>query len=172
MRLFLGLEISDSVKSEIASHLSPIKKSGKGWENSHDYHLTLLFIGEVPSPAIREITARMIEIKSLPFQLTSTRLQLFSRRILYLGFEHSPEILSLREEVLRIYPEYYRKEEKEFVPHLTVKRCQGHEHAQLVSAIDRLERRPLTIEVPGLALFKSEKDPESNKYHVIQRVSF
>ena len=172
MRLFLGIELTESQKNEIASMLSPLKKTEKGWENYHDYHLTLLFIGEVPSQRLNDISARMIEISSRPFTLTTTNFHFFNRRIMYLGFEHSPELYQLRKQILDIYPDFNRKEEKEFIPHLTVKRWQRYEHADLVSGLEENPEHRIRIPVDGVSLFKSEKDPENRKYHVIARTLF
>jgi 2'-5' RNA ligase len=152
--------------------LLPLKSSEKGWENPHDFHLTLLFIGELPSGNLNSITARMIELKSKPFTLTTTTFHFFNRRIMYLGFEHSPEAYELRKIILEVYPEFHRPKEKEFIPHVTVKRWQRYEHADLVEGLETHPTHPLRIPVDGLSLFKSEKDPENRKYHVIHRVSF
>lgn len=172
MRLFLGIEFSEEVKAEISSMLTPLRKTEKGWENPHDYHLTLLFIGELPSGKLNSITGRMIELTSKPFTLTTTTFHFFNRRIMYLGFEHSPETYALRKKILDVYPEYYRSREKEFVPHVTVKRWQRYEHADLTRGLENHPTRPLEIPVDGISLFKSEKDPENRKYHVIHRVDF
>lgn len=172
MRLFLGLELTESQKIEIASMLSPLKKTEKGWEHSYDYHLTLLFIGEIDSGKLNDIKARMIEISSKPFELVTTNFHFFNRRIMYLGFEHSPELYALRKQVLKIYPEFHRREEKEFIPHLTVKRWQRYEHADLVSGLAKNPGHRIRIPVEGIALFKSEKDPDNRKYHVISRIEF
>lgn len=152
--------------------LSPLKKTEKGWEHFYDYHLTLLFIGEVPREKLNDITARMIEISSKPFELVTTNFHFFNRRIMYMGFEHSPQIYLLRKQILEIYPEFKRKEEKEFIPHITVKRWQRYEHAGLVSGLEKNPEHSLKIAVDGLSLFKSEKDSENRKYHVISRRSF
>ncbi len=171
MRLFLGIELSVSVKAEISSMLSPLKSSEKGWENPHDYHLTLLFIGDFTGN-LNSITGRMIELRSRPFLLTTTTIHFFNRRIMYLGFEHSPEAYALRKQILAVYPEYYRSGEKEFIPHMTVKRFQRYEQADLIEGLKNHPPHPVHIPVAEISLFKSEKDPENRKYHVIHRVSF
>lgn len=172
MRLFLGVELSEDHKALIASTLEPLKRSEKGWENPHDYHLTFLFIGMVPAGPSPSILARMLDVSAKPITLFTSGFHFFSRRILYLGFEHSPEALALRKKILSVYPEFYRKEEKEFIPHVTVKRWQRHEHAGLVRGLEGIAPFRLEVPVTGLSLFKSEKDSENRKYHVIHRVDF
>ncbi len=172
MRLFLGIEFSDAIKAEISSMLSLLKSSDRGWENPHDYHLTLLFIGDHPSGNLNSITSRMIELNSKPFQLTTSTFHFFNRRIMYLGFEHSPEAYALRKKILGVYPEYFRSREKEFIPHMTVKRFQRYEQADLIEGLSLNPTHPIRIPVEGISLFKSEKAPGNLKYHVIHRVSF
>jgi RNA 2',3'-cyclic 3'-phosphodiesterase len=172
VRLFLGLELTESQKNEIASMLSPLKKTEKGWEHSYDYHLTLLFIGELPEGQVPDVIERMTRIRFSPFTLTTTGFHFFNRRIMYLGFEHAPEIYQLRKQILEIYPEFHGREDKEFVPHLTVKRWQRYEHAELVSGLEENPSHRISIPVSAVSLFKSEKDSENRKYHVISRRIF
>ena len=152
--------------------LSPLKKTEKGWEHFHDYHLTLLFIGELPEAQLPYLIKRMNQISAEPFTLITTNFHFFNRRIMYLGFEHCPEIYALRKGILEMYPEFGGKEEKDFIPHITVKRWQRYEHADLVRGLENHPNRPLSIPVKGLELFKSEKDIENRKYHVIHRTTF
>jgi 2'-5' RNA ligase len=77
MRLFIGLELPDSVKHKISTYLSPIKKSEKGWESSHDYHQTLLFIGEASNDEAELMKERMDKIIFQPFDLIPTTFQFF-----------------------------------------------------------------------------------------------
>ncbi|MFL5784044.1 MAG: RNA 2',3'-cyclic phosphodiesterase [Bacteriovoracaceae bacterium] len=169
MRLFLGVELSPENKEAIASMLFPLKKSEKGWENTHDLHLTLLFIGACPEGLVESIKERVHKIHVPSFAVKSSTFHFFNRRIMYLGFEHSPEMLELRKKIEVIYPEYVREHEKEFVPHVTVKRWQRHEHADLVEGLEKSEQQSLVVPVKELCLFKSEKDSENRKYHVIHR---
>lgn len=172
MRLFLGIEVPEKVKEEIHSALGVARVTPKGWEDPHDYHLTLLFIGQTQRHQLVSILERMSELRTTPFSLRTTRFHFFNRRVLYLGFEHDPRIFQLRERILRQFPEFVRPGEKEFVPHLTVKRWQRYEEAQLARALENLPTQSYEIPVDGISLFKSEKDEEGHKYHVIGRVAF
>lgn len=152
--------------------LSPLKKTEKGWEHSYDYHLTLLFIGELPEGHLPDVIERIQKIRFSPFTLTTTSFHFFNRRIMYLGFEHSAEIYQLRKQILEIYPEFHRSGDKEFIPHITVKRWQRYEHADLVTGLEEHPSHRISIPVTSVSLFKSEKDPENRKYHVISRMKF
>lgn len=169
MRLFLGINLSESQKQQIASLLSPVKKSEKGWESSHDYHVTLLFIGEAPADAQATIEKKMAEISAPAFSVETTGVHFFNRRIMYLGIAPSPELSALRSQIRAIFPEYVGKDEKPFVPHITLKRWQRYEHEDLIRGIADHPVGRLTIPVTTVALFKSEKSAENRKYHVIFR---
>jgi 2'-5' RNA ligase len=67
MCLFVGFEIPAEVKVKVKvkihRYLSDIKKSEKGWEKAHDYHQTLLFIGEANVEDLELIKVSLAEIE-------------------------------------------------------------------------------------------------------------
>lgn len=170
MRLFLGIDLPVQIKTEIENYLFPIKKSEKGWEKSHDYHQTLLFIGDVSDEDLRLIKARMLQIHFPSFDLLTTTFQFFNRRVMYLGVEKSPELLELKGQVDELFPEWASKQTKGFHPHITVKRWQRYEHADLVRGLSVKDWIPKSFLVENVALFKSEKDEHQHKYHVVEKV--
>lgn len=172
MRLFLGLEIPEDVKEEISLHLKPLQKSAKGWENSHDYHQTLLFIGESSEEDLASIKTRMDQISFRTIKLTTKKIDFFTKRIMYLSFYSSNELMQLKDEVESLYSEWVRPGSKPFIPHMTVKRWQRYEYDELEKGLEAKQISEITFEVTALALFKSEKDQDNNKYHVIYRRPF
>lgn len=172
MRLFLGLEIPENVKEQIIAHLKPLQNSVKGWENAHDYHQTLLFIGESSQEDLESIIQRMDQIHFKSFSLTTNDFNFFSRRIMYLGFKPSPELTKLKDEVESLYSEWLKPGSKPFIPHVTVKRWQRYEFDELEKGIKAEVLPEMTFEIRSLSLFKSEKDSSNNKYHVIYRREF
>lgn len=172
MRLFVGLELPPEIKDQIAGNLALFKIGEKGWEHPHDYHLTLLFLGETPEDKIPDIKERMKLVDMKSFQLTLGELAFFNRRILYVSLAPSEELLHLKQNIEANFPEWVRVGEKPFIPHITVKRWQRYEHPQLSSGLAAYPLVPLSFEVEGLALFKSEKDQQQRKYHVLSRTAF
>lgn len=171
MRLFIGIDLPAQIKHIVHQYLIPFQKNAKGWEQPHDYHQTLLFIGETPSERIQDILHRLEKIKLSPFQLETDGFHFFNRRIMYLGFKPSEELLKLRKMVQETYPEWSQKESKEFIPHVTVKRWQRYEYEDLAKGLNE-PMKSLSFMVDHLALFKSEKDSHNNKYHIIQKNFF
>lgn len=172
MRLFLGLEIPEDVKERINSHLEPLQKSIKGWENAHDYHQTLLFIGETTEEDVESIKSRMDQINFKAFTLTTNSFHFFSRRIMYLSFKPSSELIKLKDEVESLYSEWLRPGSKPFISHMTVKRWQRYECDELKKGLEAKNMPELSFEVRSLSLFKSEKNSLNQKYHVIYRKEF
>jgi 2'-5' RNA ligase len=172
MRLFIGIELSDEIKNYISDFVQPLQMMPKGWENPHDYHLTLLFLGETSEDKAYEIIKRLEDISFKPFEIELNIFNFFPRRVLFLGISESIELLELKNVIEKIFPEWIKPEMKEFVPHITVKRWQRYEYNFLEAAIKSFPFLPLKIDVSAIALFKSEKDLKNNKYHVIYRIEF
>jgi 2'-5' RNA ligase len=172
MKLFLGIEIPKEIKCKISEFVSPIQMTSKGWEQPSDYHLTLLFFGETSEEKLAEIKNRIEHFSNRPFELETAPFQFFSRRILFLSFRPSNDLLELKKLIDKIFPEWIRPNEKAFIPHLTIKRWQRYEFDYLEAAIRERELQPMKFKVSELAIFKSERDFENNKYHVIHRVQF
>lgn len=172
MRLFLGIDIPEEIKTEIDHFLRPLQKSQKGWENPHDYHQTLLFIGETPDRVAEEIKLRLKQFSFAPFKLCLDKFYFFNRRIMYLGFKPSSELLKLKKLIDESFPEWVKPESKPFIPHITVKRWQRYEYDDLASGLATREFPSREFIVSSIVLFKSEKDQEDKKYHVFHRKFF
>jgi len=172
MRLFIGIDLPDEMKESIEQTLLPLQQNSKGWEKSHDYHQTLLFIGSVENEKAAEIEKRMSEISFHPFTLLTRGFSFFNRRIMYVDFHPSDNLIRLKKEIDLKFPEYLRPDEKEFVPHVTVKRWQRYEFDQLAEGILEHALPSLKFEVNELCLFKSERDQNNFKYHVISKIPF
>ena len=169
MRLFLGLELPSTIKAQLAEYIAQLPQGRKGWENPHDFHLTLLFIGETPVDQIPIIQERMKELKFSSFEIEIGPLKFFNRRVMYLSLLPSSELSDLQQQVNEKFPEWLDPQAKPFLPHITVKRWQRYEYDELYQAIALKPLRPLPVEIKEISLFKSEKDSENRKYHVIFR---
>jgi RNA 2',3'-cyclic 3'-phosphodiesterase len=172
MRLFLGLEIPLHIRKHIYDYLLPLQKSEKGWERPTDYHQTLLFIGETSEEELFKIKTRMDQFIFNPFELTTKGFYFFNRRIMYLSFENSSKLTEIKCRVDEQFPEWHKSEKKTFIPHVTVKRWQRYEYNELHQGLHLRPFNNITFEVQNLSLFKSEKDSQGNKYHVIYRKHF
>jgi RNA 2',3'-cyclic 3'-phosphodiesterase len=170
MRLFLGIELPDEIKEHIHEYAQKIQSSSKGWVGKHDYHLTLLFIGEVdPLSILPMILERVESIKFDPFHLLLTGPEFFPRRILYIGAEKNIEVQNLYHQISELFPEWATHKKDNFTPHITIKRWQRIEVDDINKKITLNKFDPRVFSVGKIALFKSEKDPLNRKYHVLHR---
>jgi len=171
MRLFIGIDLPDSVKQEIDHYLRPFHQSPKGWEDPHDYHQTLLFIGATSEEELTIIKDRMKNIQFHSFRLETKGFTFFNRRIMYLAFKTSDELSKLKRLIDESFPEWQREGTKEFIPHVTVKRWQRYEYEHLHQSLKSNEFQNIEFEVNKISLFLSHKDELNRKYHVIHNVS-
>lgn len=96
MRLFVGIELPDTLKSQLEHQLLPLQENPKGLVMPHDYHLTLLFIGAVEIANIPDFLKRLREITFAPFKLELTGIRFFGRRIMYVKCMACLEIIHLK----------------------------------------------------------------------------
>jgi 2'-5' RNA ligase len=106
MRLFIGFDLPEALKNQMYEFLRPIQLSEKGWEKAHDYHQTLLFIGEATDDQLADIKLRMNHIIFKPFTLTPAKFRFFNRRIMFLSFEPSEDLLKLKAHIDETFPEW------------------------------------------------------------------
>ena len=172
MRLFLGIDIPPLTKEKIDQYLQPLRLTTKGWENPLDYHQTLLFIGEASPEELDTISNKLNEFNFHPFELTFNGFHFFSRRIMYLGFRPSVDLMLLKKKIDQDFSNWVKSETKPFIPHITVKRWQRYEYDKLESGIKQKQLDPTSMIVKGLSLFKSEKDSFNQKYHILKTKLF
>ena len=122
MRLFVAIELDDSLKKTITGTLHELKKSGVrgSYVGSNNLHLTLAFIGEVEN--VPEIKTALQTISYKPFKLSLSDLGNFGD-ILWVGVKGnqglSQAAKSVREALDQAGISYDRKK---FTPHITLVR--------------------------------------------------
>ena len=173
MRVFIGiplpLEIQRAVWSQsraIASNLS-----GFRWVDPENYHITLLFIGEV-SPGELDSIKRRFETLVLP-PAFSSELGLFDRLPLKKG---PPRVLvaSLaagNEECKKLYRCVTKElgeyaERREYVPHVTLSRAMRNRRpgSHLNGVFDDPFRFSGAFEVTRIVLYSSQLSPQGARY--------
>lgn len=139
-RLFVAVDPPDSVVEEIAALREAGPQPGREehtldarWTDPAQYHLTLRFVGEVEEyrvDAIQDAVAPDRDESPGPFELRPSGLGVFpsrrNPRILWVGFENAPGLLSLRKGLEeRLVESGLDPDDRSFVPHLTVARLDG-----------------------------------------------
>ena len=169
MRLFLGCEIPEKVKSEIAEVIIPLQKSLKRWESAHDYHLTLLFLGETDEKHLDLLWERLDQFKFETLLIETDEITFFNRRIMFMDIKMNKKLVELKNKVDEQFPEWRRENDKAFHPHITLKRWQRYEYDELFTGLSNISLPRWSFKIEHLCLFKSERDEIGQKYHVIKR---
>ncbi|WP_313757292.1 RNA 2',3'-cyclic phosphodiesterase [Tissierella sp.] len=130
MRVFLAIEFTGEIKEYLYKIQQIVKKHSTtgNFTNKENFHLTLRFIGEVKDDELNKLKEVLdhILLNQESFQLVFNQLGEFTRKnkkIIWIGLQSNKELdllYSNLEERLEIYG--YQKEERGFVPHITLGR--------------------------------------------------
>lgn len=130
MRLFVALSIPLDVRENLAALIQNLRRADAQprWVNSENLHVTLKFIGEVESekvPAICEALAAIRVAQPVKIEFRNVGFFPNPRRpsVVWIGIEGPPSLAVLAAEVNRVLASIaIPREEKPFVPHLTIAR--------------------------------------------------
>ncbi len=169
IRSFLAFELPGEMKSivsQVSQGLRPFPLNVR-WVRETNIHLTVVFMGEVPSEqleSIEETVSRVCQASG-PFHIWLKGVGLFpgmrKPRVLWIGVEGDIERLGEFRDALQegLVPFGVKEERRPFRPHLTLGRFKkgGKGDRALVQALDRFEGLTSPREtLSELALFKSE----------------
>ena len=184
MRLFVGVELDETLRAEIAATVERVrKKLERGharltarWTPPENLHVTLWFLGEVDD-ARAALVARSIE---RPFETRAFTLRVAGAgtfpssgapRVLWMGIvEGGPSLLALNGELAgRLIPLGFEPEARRYSPHLTIARVKegprstGATLRALVSDVG-------SCDVAAVTLFRSRTSPKGASYEALLRV--
>ncbi|WP_169566086.1 RNA 2',3'-cyclic phosphodiesterase [Sneathiella limimaris] len=128
MRLFVAIDLPEDFKQQIAALQSGIPDAR--WIPSQNAHVTLSFLGEINEADMVDIGLALSKIKAPSFLLELSGVGVFGNdkrpRILWIGVNGSPELLSLQSKVANTLTRCGVKlEDRRFRPHVTLARVYG-----------------------------------------------
>ena len=187
VRAFLAIELPDEVTAALASVTEAVGSAGvKGVRivRPQDVHLTLKFLGNVPSSEIDAIVAAVTPVaeaqRAFTVELGGTGA--FPRngrpRVLWVGVGGDLTALRQLQEGIEsaLEPLGYESESREFSPHLTVARIRdgtppadGRRAVEAASSADRLASGA-RIDVRSVSLIRSILLPEGARYERLARI--
>lgn len=167
MRIFVGINFPKELKRKIyevkeeISELSPVK-----WVNEENLHITLKFIGEISERELSLVDECLREV--LPsfkkFKIRIRGVGVFpnfkSPKVIWFGIEDRDGFLSRLAESIEegLAKRGFRKEGKEFRPHLTIGRVKGS--LKNSDILKRIENREIgEMEVDNVGIIKSVLTP-------------
>ena len=165
-RLFLGLELNDEAMralDETRRELQSAGVTGK-FHPAPLYHLTLVFLGNLPSEAVPAIKQIMNSVPAAPFDLTLSSLGTFKNgSILWAGVKDCPALMEYRLRLAQALREAgFTFEEGEYRLHITLAR-------QVKTALPALEIPAVTFSVRHTTLFESTRIDGALTYLPIYR---
>jgi len=130
MRIFVGLDIPDEVRSRIEKYMQSVRELAPDarWVRIESLHVTLKFIGESAEGRVRAVEEALSQIKASAFQIEFKDAGFFpsprSARVFWIGIHASealPQLASAIDEKLEKLG--IAKEGKSYKPHLTLARA-------------------------------------------------
>lgn len=129
MRLFIALDIDDSIRDRIARFLDGVRGFAPDarWVRPESLHVTLKFIGEKPTEVVEQITTALAGIRDKSIEISFRGHGFFpsanAPRVFWIGIEAGSALKQLAQTVDdAISTLGIPKEDHEFSPHLTLAR--------------------------------------------------
>lgn len=178
IRTFIAVEVPESIKGVALALQDDLKRVDcrVSWTKPAGMHLTLKFLGDTDQGLIEEIGAALNEIAAehRQFPLSLGKAGAFggrNPRVLWLGFDESPELSRLQMEVENAVAQFgFSKENRKFHSHLTLCRVKDNQGAsELVEILESSVFETETFEVDELVFFKSELKPAGAVYTPLNR---
>jgi len=172
-RLFTAIALPDPVRAVLAALARPLP--GVAWTAADQLHLTLRFLGDVPTTQLDTLTARLAGIRIEPFVLPIEGLGAFPPksppRVLWAGIGTGhPRLHQLRQRLDdALLAEGVDFDVHTFQPHVTLARCT--EHATAAAGHWLHTHRDFVappFRVESFGLYASELRPEG-AVHTLQR---
>jgi 2'-5' RNA ligase len=180
LRSFIAIELPPEIQKAITRATSGIQKALPKplirWVTEQNIHLTLKFLGDV-SPANLERLAEALKGESSqhpPFEISVGKLGTFPNtrraRVIWIGLEAPPELLSLQHGVEAVAVRLgYPPEERPFSAHLTIGRVGQNASAtdltRIRTELEGCQVGPLgKLRVESVYIFKSDLQPAGSIY--------
>lgn len=176
MRLFVGLAVDEAVKETLERLTLRLraKDDGLRWSTPDQWHVTLVFLGEVDDEERTRLVGELGKLRQLELSLKMERLGVFERTgILYAEVEVSAELLRLYEAVAAAVRRVGMEvEERPYRAHITLARSRNRDGKKTIEQLRRsAEQQRLNArwEVPEFLLYESQLSPRGSTYVVRER---
>ena len=182
IRAFVAISLPDDVIERIGTLQSDLKAEGLAfrWVNPRNIHLTLKFLGDIPTARVPDIRQSLIEAaaRQSAFEIMAKGIGVFpgpkKPRVIWAGVGGQVEKLrSLQHSVEKQLADIgFAPERRRFKSHLTMGRSKGFvDPDRLLAALQRHGRfasEPFCVD--RLALFRSRLDPAGAVYTQLVQV--
>lgn len=184
MRLFIGVELDDKLRAEVAAKVGRVRKKlersrvrlNARWILPENLHITLWFLGEVDEA----VGAAVASTLQRPFETPSFTLRVSGAgafpptgtpRVLWMGIvEGQASLAALHDEIAaRLVPLGFEREARRYSAHLTVARVK-HASASVRDTLQAAIADVGSCTVRAVTLFRSRTSPRGATYEPQLRV--
>lgn len=181
VRAFIAVDIGDEIRGQLDALQRKLKKvhADVRWVRPANIHLTLAFLGEVPTDKI-DILGPVLDTELSgvqPFSLKSSGTGYFGRagrpRVIWAGVQDCPSLMAVQTKTVRaLLNAGIECDNKPFSPHLTLGRVKAPDHTE--SLLEKLEKYKDSelgqTAVNTVNLMKSRLTPQGAEYTVLHQV--
>ncbi len=128
-RVFIAVDLIDQLKEPIIRMQKELMSSGVDMKpvEPENLHITLRFIGEISKDLVEEVKKRLGGIKYGQFAMRMRGVGAFPSierpRVIWVGIEEGArDLANLHELIMRLTGDIGERDERGFVPHLTIAR--------------------------------------------------
>lgn len=182
-RLFVAVA-ADSLYSAALPYVKKLKTSfgqkdiDVQWAPQENWHITLMFLGEIQAPQISAIAEALqtVSAQTPAFKLKIHDFGAFpdphKARVIWMGVQRSQALLNLQSSVeLSLRELGFSVDDREYWPHLTIGRLRNHRH--VVDALSPVVRKDIgKLQVTELVLYESFLGGPYPKYKALQKFVF
>lgn len=191
MRLFVALDIDDSIRDRIARFaegVSPFAPDAR-WVKPESLHLTLKFIGEQPDASLSSIKQALATVNGSAVEIQFRGYGFFptvkAARVFWVGMQAGPELAAFAAAVDQATAALgVPREDRAFSPHLTLARGAGGSGSPrrlrgdgINRAFQRLQEKLSILPTPEFGtmtareffLYQSQLSPKGSKYTKLER---
>ena len=182
LRTFIAVSIDKTIRDHAVALQESLGRSGADvkWVEPENLHVTLLFLGEVEDRALPAVCRVVSDVTAerAPFEMSVERAGCFPNprrpRTLWVGVgDGLQELVALHDALEQPLLDLgcYRREERQYTPHLTLGRVKGDSGAdQLASALARrADWQGGRVRVGEVLVMSSELRPEGPTYTILGR---
>jgi 2''-5'' RNA ligase len=181
VRTFIGIFPPPHIQSAIAEIQSSLKidTSVIRWENQNKFHVTMKFLGDVPPEQLHQLQSSLNQNgQSIPrFEITLTNVGCFpaihTPKIVWIGSSGDENILfanCFTAVENACVSAGFKKEERQFHPHMTLGRVKGKISENLIKKIENTTFEPLQFLCTELLIMKSDLSPSGSAYSQLSSI--
>ncbi|GAB6947578.1 RNA 2',3'-cyclic phosphodiesterase [Vulcanisaeta sp. JCM 16161] len=128
-RVFIAVDLTDKLKDPIIRMQRDLMSAGVDMKpvEPENLHITLRFIGEISRELVEELKKRLSNVKYNQFTMHIRGIGAFPNierpRVIWVGIEEgAKDLMNLHELIMKLTGDIGEKDERDFVPHITIAR--------------------------------------------------